>query len=327
MSLTGRKKSVFVTGATGFVGSALVPHMIDKGFHVVAAVLPGEDAGHLPSAVVRRTVEPLSDSSDYSESLKDIDIVIHLAARVHIMHETASEPLQEFRKVNVDGARRLAQQAARAGVKRFFFMSTIGVNGSTSGTVPFCESDTPRPHNPYSISKLEAETALKEVSAETGIELVIVRAPLVYGPSNPGNFLSFLHIVSKAVPLPFATIYNKRSLLYVGNLADAIFTCITQPAAGGNTYLVSDGDDVSIIELVRRTASALGVPTRLFAFPLFLIRLAGAITGKSSMVDSLTGSLMVDSTKIRRELGWHPPFTMEDGLKETADWYLRMGSQ
>jgi len=313
--------NMFITGAPGFVGSVLINRLLQDNVRLTAAVLVGENAEHLPIAVDRVTVELLSESSDYSVPLINVDVVIHLAARVHVMQETATDPLQEFRKVNLYGAERLARQAAKAGVKRFVFMSTIGVNGDNSGDMPYTEVEAPRPHNPYSISKYEAELALSQVSIETGMEVVIIRAPLVYGAGNPVNFLSLLRIVSKAIPLPLASITNKRSFIYVGNLVDALAICATHPEAAGKTYLVSDGEDVSTPELIRRTASALGVPARLMPFPVTLLKLLGKMTGKSGAVNRLTGSLTVDSSKIRQELGWRPPFTMEEGLRETGRWF------
>lgn len=316
---------IFITGATGFVGTNLIKRLLKDNFRLAAAVLDGEDVGHLPAGVERVTVNPLSGSSDYSQALKCVDIVIHLAARVHVMQETSRDPLQEFRKVNLHGTELLAKQAAHAGVKRFVFMSTIGVNGDNSGNTSYIEGDVPHPHNPYSVSKYEAELAIKEVSKQTGMEVVIIRAPLVYGQGNPGNFLSLLRIVSKGIPLPLASIKNKRSLIDVGNLADALAICADHPAAAGNTYLVSDGEDVSTPELIRRTASALGVEAKLLPFPLGLMHIAGRLFGKSSTVNRLVGSLTVDSSKIRRELGWVPPFTMDQGLRNTAEWFLKQG--
>lgn len=313
--------TVFVTGATGFVGSALIKRLLKEKANITAAVLPDENTNHLPPEVVRIVVEPLSGTSDYSSVMQHIDCVIHLAARVHIMKETATEPLQEFRKVNLHGTLRLAQHAAEAGVKRFVFMSTIGVNGNITSNKAFSEDDTPAPHNSYSVSKLEAEIGLREISAKTGMEVIIVRAPLVYGPGNPGNFLSLLRLVNKGIPLPFASVHNQKSFLYVDNLADALVCCATHPRAAGQTFLVSDGEDISTPKLIRQLAIALDRPSRLIPFPPPLMRLAGKLTGKSSAVERLLGSLVVDSSKIRRELGWQPPFTMEQGLLQTTSWF------
>jgi nucleoside-diphosphate-sugar epimerase len=313
--------SIFITGATGFVGSALIKRLLRENVQITAAVLTGADAGHLSAEARRITVEPLSESSDYTAVLRQVDIVIHLAARVHIMQDTAADPLQEFRKVNTYGTERLAMQAAEAGVKRLVFMSTIGVNGNMSGGKAFSENDDPRPHNAYSLSKLEAEIGLRDISEKTGIEVVIVRAPLIYGPGNPGNFLSLLRIIFKGIPLPLASIVNLKSFLYVGNLTDSLACCACHPKAAGQTFLVSDGKDVSTPELIRRLASALGRPSRLLPFPPVFARFLGKLTGKVAAVDRLIGSLQVDCSKIRRELGWIPPYTMEQGLQKTADWF------
>ena len=219
------------------------------------------------------------------------------------------------------GTINIAKQSAALGVKRFVFMSTIGVNGDNSGSIPFTEADEPHPHNDYSLSKYQAELALQEISRETGMEIVIVRAPLIYGPGNPGNFHSLLRIVSRKIPLPLASVANRRSFLYAGNLVDALTLCATHQAAPGRTYLVSDGEDITTPELIRLTARALGVAVWLLPFPLSLIVIAGKLTGKSGAVNGLIGSLTVDSSRIKAELGWQPPFTMEEGLRETAAWF------
>lgn len=312
---------ILVTGATGFVGRFLCKLLLNRGYNVSGALRSAKSPDLIVSGVEPVLVAPLGAETTYKHSLDNIETLIHLAARVHVMHETANEPLYEFRKTNTLGTINIARQAAAAGVKRFVFMSTIGVNGNHSDSKPYTENDAPNPHNPYSISKYEAELGLKIISAETGMEVVVIRAPLVYGPGNPGNFLSLLRFLSKGIPLPLASVNNKRSLIYVGNLVDALAVCAKHPAAAAKTYLVSDGEDVSTPELLRRTASALGVSARLFSAPLSLVRLAGALTGKRTTVNQLTGSLTVDSSIIRRELGWNPPYTLEQGLKETAEWF------
>lgn len=313
--------NIFITGATGFVGTALIKRLLRENTQLTAAVLAGEDTGHLSAAVAPVTVEPLSDSSDYSTALQNVDTVIHLAARVHVMQEIVVDPLLEFRKINVEGTAQLAREAAKAGVKRLVFISSIKVNGEETCT-PYTQHSPPIPSDPYGVSKWEAEQALRKIEAETGLEVVIIRPTLVYGPGVKANFLNMMKIISRGLPLPLASITNKRSLIYVGNLVDALAICSTHPAAAGKTYLVSDGEDVSTPELIRRVAKALDVPPRLFPVPLSLMRLAGKLTGKSAAVNRLAGSLTVDSSKIRRELGWKPPFTMEEGLRETAKSFL-----
>lgn len=311
---------VLVTGATGFVGRFLCSRLLAQGVCVRGTVLPTENPEALVSGVAAAVVEPLGPHTPWSQALEGIDTVIHLAARVHIMDDPAADPLIEFRKVNTEGTAHLAREAAKAGVKRLVFISTIKVNGEESA-VPYREDAQARPSGPYGISKWEAELSLRQTEAQAGLEVVVVRPPLVYGPGVKANFLNMMKAVSRRLPLPLASIANRRSLVYVGNLADALAICAAHPAATGQTFLVSDGDDVSIPELVRRTAASLGVPARLLPFPAPLMRLAGALTGKSAAVSRLTGSLTVDSSKLRRELGWSPPFTMEQGLRETAKWF------
>ncbi|ABB31570.1 NAD-dependent epimerase/dehydratase [Geobacter metallireducens RCH3] len=329
--------NILVTGATGFVGSFLCSRLLAEGMSVRGTFLVTENPDSLVKGTEQALIEPIGPATFWGHALAGAGTVIHLAARVHVMRERAADPLKEFRFVNTEGTAHLAREAAKAGVKRFVFMGTIGVNGDNSGDAPYIESSPPYPHNPYSVSKYEAEQLLRQISSETGMEVVIIRAPLVYGPGNPGNFLSLLKAVNgdygfktlnfglKVLPLPLASINNKRSLIYVGNLVDALVTCATHPAAVGQTYLVSDGEDVSTPELIRRTAAALGVPARLFPFPVPLMKLAGKLIDKSAAVNRLTGSLTVDSSKIRRELGWQPPFTMEEGLQETAKWFEKQG--
>jgi nucleoside-diphosphate-sugar epimerase len=240
------------------------------------------------------------------------------------MSDPATNPLSEFRKVNVAGTEKLAREAVKAGARRLVYISTIKVNGEET-TEPYTNDSPARPSDPYGISKWEAEKILRSIEAETGLEVVVVRPTLVYGPGVKGNFLSMMKVVQSGIPLPLSSITNKRSLIYVGNLVDALVVCAKHPDAAGRTYLVSDGEDVSTPELLRRLALALDKPARLFPVPLVLIRLLGAITGNGETVNRLLGSLMVNSSKITQELGWKPPFTMEQGLKETAEWYSNQG--
>jgi nucleoside-diphosphate-sugar epimerase len=249
-------------------------------------------------------------------------VVIHLAARVHVMKDTSTDPLAEFLKVNLHGTVNLAQQAARAGVRRFVYVSSVKVNGeSTTGMQTFSESDQPDSHDPYGISKWQAEQALQRIAQETGLEIVIVRPPLVYGPGVKRNFISLMAAIDKGFPLPLAGAHNARSLVYVGNLVGALIACATHPAAAGQTYLVSDGEDVATAMLVGKIAQALGRSNRSFYFPPSLLRVAATLLGRTEQVDRLFCSLRVSDQKIRRELAWVPPFTLEQGLRATADWY------
>jgi nucleoside-diphosphate-sugar epimerase len=315
-------KHVLVTGATGFVGRFLCTRLLSEGWNVRGTILASESSATLVTGVEPTVIKPLGSDTTWDEALRGINTIIHLAARVHIMNDPSADPLSEFRRVNVAGTERLAREAARAGVKRLVFVSSIKVNGEES-SLPYTETSCAQPIDPYGISKWEAEEALRRIGAETGIEIVVVRPTLVYGPGVKANFLKMMKIVYGGVPLPLAAVCNKRSLIYVENLVDALATCAAHPHAAGQTYLVSDGEDVSSPELLRRMATALGQPSRLFFFPTGLMRLAGKMLGKSSAVERLTGSLQVDNSKIRSELGWTPPFTMDEGLQATAEWFKK----
>jgi nucleoside-diphosphate-sugar epimerase len=317
-------RSILVTGASGFVGRTLCAQLVASGCSVRGTILPTERPASLAAGVEPVIVEPLAPDTPWAHALAGVDTVIHLAARVHMMDEQAADPLAEFRRVNTEGTRRLAAEAARAGVKRLVFTSSIKVNGEEAAE-PYSEESPARPTDPYGISKWEAEQALRELEAGTGLEVVAVRPTLVYGPGVTANFLKMMKAVGKGIPLPLGSIANRRSLIYVGNLADALAVCASHPGAAGETFLVSDGKDVSTPELLRLTAKALGAPERVFPFPTPLMRVAGALTGKSPQVSRLTGSLAVDSSRIRRKLGWRPPFSMEAGLKATAEWFIATG--
>jgi nucleoside-diphosphate-sugar epimerase len=319
-------KSVLVTGATGFVGRALCLRLLAKGCAVRGTLLASEDPASLPDGVEPVTVQPLGAATPWSHALAGIDTVVHLAARVHIMADPAADPLAEFRGVNVEGSSRLAREAAAAGVRRLVFISSIKVNGEESA-VPYGADSPVHPCDPYGVSKWEAECALRRIEAETGLEVVVVRPTLVYGPGVKANFLSLLRVVGRGIPLPLGSIANRRSLIYLGNLVDALAACGSHPAAAGRTYPVSDGEDVSTPELIRRAARALGRPVRLVPFPVGLLVLAGRLTGRSGAVRRLSESLSVDSSCIRQELGWRPPFTMAQGLAETAAWLAKEGNR
>jgi nucleoside-diphosphate-sugar epimerase len=313
-------KNVLITGSTGFVGRPLCEKLLLKGYCVRGSVRNAEATANLPAGVQSAPIESIGPDTDWSAALTGIDTVIHLAARVHVMDETAGDPLIAYRQVNVAGTENLARQAAAHGVRRLVFLSSVKVNGEET-EIPYSEQTHPDPRDPYGVSKLEAENVLRKVAVETGLEVVIIRPPLVYGPGVKANFHNLLKIVERGVPLPLAGITNARSLIFLGNLIDAIITCATHPQAAGQTFLVSDGEDVSTPQLIRQLATALDRPARLLPFPPSLMRLAGKLTGKSMAVDRLLGSLVVDSGKIRRELGWQPPFSMAEGLAETAKWY------
>jgi nucleoside-diphosphate-sugar epimerase len=309
---------VLVTGAGGFVGHPLCRELLHRGYQVRAAT-----RSHNQSFAAGETVAigDIDGGTKWADALRDVEIVIHLAARVHVMKDKAADPLAEFLKVNLYGTSNLARQAADAGVKRLVYVSSVKVNGETTEAQPFTETDEPDPHDPYAVSKQQAEQAIQNIARDTGLEVVIVRPPLVYGPGVKGNFLSLLAAVDKGVPLPLAGVHNERSLLYVGNLVDALIACARHPAAAGQIYLLSDGEVNSTAKLVGKIARALGRSNRSFYFPPGLLRAAANLLGRGAQVDRLLGSLRVSDKKIRGELGWAPPYSMEQGLRATADWY------
>lgn len=310
---------VLVTGATGFIGQALVPLLLTKEFDVTVSSRTAAPSV-FPGAVRTATVGDMGPDTDWAEALAGADAVVHLAARVHVMAETAADPLAEFRRANTEGTHRLAEQAAAAGVRRFVFLSSIKVNGEATPAQPFTEADDPAPQDPYGVSKWEAEQALFAVASASGLEPVVLRPPLVYGPGVKGNFRSLLDAIGKGWPLPLGCAKNRRSLVYVGNLADAIAACLTDPAAAGQTFLVSDGTPPSVIELYRAIARSLKCPSRAVPVPPPLLRMAGILTGKRAAVGRLLDSLVVDSRQLRETLDWTPPYTLEAGLAETARW-------
>jgi nucleoside-diphosphate-sugar epimerase len=271
-------------------------------------------------------VGSLGPGTDWRKALSGVDVIVHLAARVHIMKETAEDSLMEFRQVNTHATERLARMAGQTGVRRMVFLSSIKVNGESTGNRAFTEADAPNPQDAYALSKWEAEQALKRVASETGLEVVILRSPMVYGPGVKANFLRLLQAVQRGIPLPLASIRNRRSIIFLGNLVEAIISSMTHPQAKGKTYLVCDDEHISIAELISRIARALGKSARLWPFPAELLRFAATLAGKSSEADKLLGSLLVDSSKIRSELGWRPSSSLDQGLAETAHWFLQTGA-
>lgn len=309
---------VLVTGATGFVGEALVFRLLrDKVFTPVAAVRGESRLSGLcqvvPFDMGDRIVLP---------SLAGIDVIVHCAARVHVMSESAEGALERFRQINVEGTVRLARSAAQAGVKRFVYISSIKVNGEmTRPGVVFKADDVPAPLDPYGISKREAEDALRQISFETGMEVVVVRPPLVYGPGVGANFLSMMRWVERGTPLPLGSIHNQRSLVALENLVDLLNVCISHPGAAGKTFLVSDGDDLSTSHLLRRMAAAMGVKPRLLPIPSWMLKSGAVLIGRADIAQRLCGSLRVDIGKTIDVLGWSPVVGVDDALIRTARHY------
>ena len=313
--------AVLITGANGFIGNALCEALLCSG-HVVRGALRSAYSGI--TAVESQVVGEINGSTDWSEALRNIDVVIHLAARVHVMDDQSADPLAEFRRVNVDGSLNLAKQAASTGVKRLIYLSSVKVNGEyTLAGHPFKESDIANPQDAYGLSKLEAEQGLLLIAQETGMEVVIIRAPLVYGQGVKANFASMMRAVERGLPLPLGAIHNSRSFVYVGNLVSLITTCLHHPAAANQVFLVSDGYDLSTTQLLQACAIALGVKSRLWNVPQGLIEGLAAMVGKRDVVQRLCGNLQVDISKARALLGWTPPTSVADGLKATALGFKR----
>lgn len=289
--------SIVVTGATGFIGTSLVRFLRARGM----------------------CVHTLARGDDAPEVMVGAKTVVHLAARVHVMHELAGNPLEEFRRANVDATKTLATQAAAAGIERFVFVSSVKVNGEqTNPNQPFTEEDDPNPLDDYGRSKYEAELALRQVAIETGMDVVIIRPPLVYGPGVKANFAALMRAVVRGWPLPFGSIKNARSLVGLDNLIDFIYCCTTHAAAVNQTFLVSDGHDLSSAQLVRELAAAAGRAPNLWSVPQWLLELAGGMIGKRNAAQRLCGSLQVDISKAQSLLGWSPRVSIGEGFKRAV---------
>ena len=312
---------ILITGASGFVGRAVCKSLRVAGYSLSGTTSKIEQKRG-PENIPLYYIPEIGPDTDWSGPVAGADVIIHLAARVHVTRDTSSDPLAEHRRVNRDGTRQLAIAAAAAGVNRLVFISTIKVNGEITTGHPFSEEDTPLPGDPYGISKWEAEQTLLEVSKNTGLEVVILRVPLVYGPYVKGNFLRLIEACSRLRIMPFGAITNQRSLIYVGNLASAIKASLDHSAAVGKTYLVRDGQDMSTPDLVYRISGSLGSKVWLISLPRWLLTGIGVVTGGTGAIARLTGSLQVDSSLIEKDLEWSPPYTIQEGLNETARWYL-----
>lgn len=307
---------VLVTGASGFIGRALCDTLAARGMSVRAAM-------RRPSAATGdvRVVGEIGPDTEWRNALEGVDAVVHLAARVHVMHDAGADPLAAFRTVNVAGTERLARECAVWQVRRLVFVSSIKVNGERTQDRPFTEADPPAPEDSYAVSKLEAEQALRRVTAATGLEIAIVRPCLVYGPGVGGNLDRLLAVIERGVPLPLASVDNRRSLIGLTNLCDLLARCVSHPSAAGETWLASDGEDLSTPELIRALAAGAGRPARLVPFPPRWLELAARLAGARGAYERVCGSLQADSSKARRSLDWRPPLPARDGLRQTGAWH------
>lgn len=317
-----RAKAFLVTGGSGFLGRALINRLVQMPGCSVMAPLRTPSAT-LPKGARSLRLGNLDGTNDWATALTDVEVVVHAAARVHVMNEKALDPLAAFREVNVEATLNLARQAAACGVKRFIFISSIKVNGEgTERGAVYRPDDVPAPVDPYGISKFEAEKGLRELAATTGMEVVIIRPVLVYGPGVKANFLSMMRWLYRGIPLPFGAVDNRRSLVAIDNLVDLIVTCSDHPAAANQVFLVSDGEDVSTSQLLHKLAAALGKPARLLPVPTRLLRGVAGLLGRRALADRILGSLQVDISKNRQLLGWIPPVTLDQALALTVQHFL-----
>lgn len=308
------KPTIAVTGAYGFLGSAVVSRLSTQDVQVKKIVRNGilDDLNQI-------TIGDISSFKNWNKALVNVDFVVHCAARVHAVKETATDPLKAFRAVNTEGTLSLARHAIFAGVRRFIFVSSVKVNGeATNFGVPFIESDSADPRDAYGISKCEAERGLRDLAAKSDMEVVIIRPPLVYGPGVKANFASLMRAVTRGWPLPLGALQNQRSFVALDNLVDFILTCISHPLAANQTFLVSDGHDLSTTELVRGLARAANVPERLLPVPFWALQAGARLLGKGDTLQRVCGNLQVDISKARSLLGWEPPISVEEGLRRAV---------
>ncbi|MFM2588595.1 UDP-glucose 4-epimerase family protein [Vibrio sp. TBV020] len=312
---------LLVTGSSGFVGRQLTKQCALNGWEVCSVSRARTQESLCPSTFV---VDSIDGATDWHSAFVGIDCVVHCAARVHQMKESKAEAIKAYRETNTEGTLNLARQAAQAGVKRFVFVSSIKVNGEFSNPKqPFLPDSTYVPANPYGLSKYEAEVQLRQLAKETGLEVVIIRPPLVYGPEVKANFLSMMRWMDKGVPLPLGAIHNSRSVVYLDNLVDLLLTCCRHPKAAGEVFLVSDDNDISTTQLLNTVASAMGKSARLLPIPMSLITFSAKLIGKPQLSQRLCGSLQADITKTKTLLEWVPPVSFEEGIQKTVDAYLQ----
>ncbi len=310
------RPKLLITGASGFLG------------HALALAAAGRD---LPTRIALRRPDPrfavgfetvmvsgLEPDADWTRAVAGVQVVVHCAARAHVLHEREGDPLAEYRRVNVAGTLNLARQAIRAGAVRLVFISSIGVNGAETFGHAFTADDQPAPAHPYAVSKFEAEIGLRKLSEDSGLEIVVIRPPLVYGPGARGNLASMIRWIEAGIPLPLGAVGNKRSLVALDNLTDLILVCLQHPAASNQTLLVCDGEDLSTTDLLRALGSAIGKPVRLIPVPPALLRAAAFLGGRSEMAQKLLGSLQIDASKTRELLNWAPPISLREGLRSVA---------
>ncbi|MGZ8145081.1 MAG: UDP-glucose 4-epimerase family protein [Methylosarcina sp.] len=315
------KEAVLITGANGFIGRELCAQLTGQGWRVRAAV---RASCPIASAFDTVMIDTVDEKTDWERALDKIEVVIHLAGRAHVVKDAATDPMADFRRINVEGTLNLARQAANTGIRRFVFISSIKVNGeNTPLGQPYTAVDRPAPADPYGISKYEAEESLRRLSSESGMEVVIIRPPLVYGPGVQGNFLTMMRWLDRGIPLPLGLVSNKRTLVALNNLVDLIITCIKHPAAANQTFLAGDNEDLSTTELLNRLAGALGKKAWLLPVPVGLLSFFLGLLGNSAATQKLCGSLQVDIDKTQEMLGWTPPMSVDEALRKTAQDYLR----
>lgn len=308
---------ILITGANGFIGRAVTEKLAANKGHVICAAVRKSTIKFQNAVKLFENLD-LSREANWSDALKTVEIVIHCAARVHILSEKSQNPLKDFREINVDGTLNLAKQAAASGVKRFIFISSIGVNGEKTSHNPFSAYDDPQPHSPYTQSKMEAEIGLMKISQTSNMSVVIIRPPLVYDLNAPGNFKSLLRVARKPIPLPLSAVKNKRSFIFLDNLIDIIICCVTHPNAINQIFLVSDDEDLSTTQLIQKIRKSFKVPSLLFPLPVWCLKLISQFLRRPKFTEQLFGSLQVDIQKTKSNLGWKPPFSVDQAMLKIA---------